>query len=333
MIVKPSILARKLLGLDANAFPQLAVQRFGAQPDLDKTWAQFEPVACTLVDSFYMTLDVRDLDELADQLDTVTPELRGIAYEGAGMGLMMRDTLAPRAWRLDAFLNDRGSDYRGLIYIGAGLVLPRLPVHPLRFVNRQDPLLRWLVMDGYGFFDAFFNWTAAIAARQVPAVVTGYARNGYDQGVGRSLWFCTGANVVRIIDTIATFPLHRRADLWSGIGLACAYAAGVMERSAIEELLAAAGAHRVHMATGAAIAAVFRRQSKMPAPHTDLAVDVTWSRTADQVADLALDVLQDAVYTGNPYAQWRSCIASAWQAEHELDEAVRGAAHAVRRAE
>lgn len=325
MILKTSTLARRLLGLDANAFPRLAIERLGPQPDLDKTWALFEPVARTLVDSFYLTLDVRDLDELADQLDTVAPELRGIAYEGAGMGLMIRDTLAPRAWRLDAFLNDRGSGYRCLIYIGAGLVLPRLPVHPLRFVNRQDPLLRWLVMDGYGFFDAFFNWAAAINAHRVPAAVTGYARNGYDQGLGRSLWFCTGANVARIVDTIAAFPAHRRADQWSGIGLACAYAAGVMDRGAIEELQAAAGPHQAHMATGAAIAAVFRRHSQMPAPHTDLAADMMWSRSADQVADLALDVLRDAVDADNPYARWRGCIAAAWQAEHEQGEAVRGA--------
>lgn len=331
MTLKASTLARMLLRLDANAFPQLAIERFGPQQDLGRTWLLFEPVARTLVDSFYLTLDVRDLDELADQLDTVTPELRGIAYEGAGMGLAMRDALAPRTWRLDAFLNDRGSDYQCLIYIGAGLVLPRLPVHPLRFVNQQNPLLRWLVMDGYGFFDAFFNWTSAIAARRVPATVTGYARNGYDQGLGRSLWFCTGANVTRIIDTIAAFPVHRRADQWSGIGLACAYAAGVMDRGAIEELLAAAGPHREHMATGAAMAAIFRRHSKMPAPHTDLAADVIWSRTADQVADLALDVLRDVVYADNLYARWRGCIATAWRAEHEVDGAVPDLA--LRRAE
>lgn len=319
MIIKPSTLARRVLGLDADAFPQLAVERFGPQPDLDQTWALFEPVARTLVDSFYLTLDVRDLDELADQLDTIAPELRGIAYEGAGMGLMMRDALAPRAWRLHAFLNDRGANYQALIYIGAGLVLPRLPLNPVRFVSRQDPLLRWLVMDGYGFFDAFFNWTSAIAQHQVPARVTGYARSGYDQGLGRSLWFCTGANVERIVDTIAEFPTHRRADQWSGVGLACAYAAGVMDRGAIEELLHAADGHQAAMATGAAIAAIFRRHSKMPAPHTDLACDVIWRRTADDVADLALAALPDvstASVSANPYAQWRRLIAATWLAEH-----------------
>jgi hypothetical protein len=94
-------LLKPVFPLSAEAFPKMAAQRFGAQEDMDKTWHTFEPVASTLVDFFYLTLDDPRHHVLVPRLESVAPELRGIAYEGAGMGLMLLDShldLVAQGW-------------------------------------------------------------------------------------------------------------------------------------------------------------------------------------------------------------------------------------------
>ncbi|MGH3613349.1 MAG: DUF1702 family protein [Pseudonocardia sp.] len=308
---------KPLFPLSADAFPRMAAARFGPQPDMDETWKRFEPVARTLVDSFSLSLDHSDPQRLAAALDEVRPELRGIAYEGAGMGLTLLDCLVPHRSRLATFVNGPGAPYRGLIYIGAGLVLPRVPRNTSRFLARQDPFHRGFVMDGYGFHEGFFAWRRTIGRHARPTSIGGYALNAFDHGLGRSLWFSTGANVDRIISTIDMFPPARQGDLWSGIGLACAYAAGVMDNHAVRTLLAAAGPHRADVAVGVAIASVFREQSGLPAPHTDLASDVVWAREASDLAATAVRLstgLRDRP-TGSAYQQWRTALRAAWVAD------------------
>jgi len=308
-------LLKPVFPLSAEAFPKMAAERFGAQEDMDKTWLAFEPVARTLVDTFYLTLDDPRHSVLVPRLESIAPELRGIAYEGAGMGLMLLDSLFPYKKRLPAFIHGPGAPYRCLVYIGAGLVLPRVPIRPSRFLASQDPFLRWLVMDGYGFYEGFFSWRDVVERHVPPRKIHGYAARAFDQGVGRSLWFSTGANVERIISTIGSFPAGRQGDLWSGIGVACAYAAGVMDRNAIVTLLDAAGPHRPDLAVGSAVASIFREQSGQAAPHTDLACEVVWGADAAAVAALAHDASRGLDHGGTEpaYERWRQRIGDAWR--------------------
>jgi hypothetical protein len=257
-------------------------------------------------------------------LNAVEVELRGIAYEGAGMGLMLLDSLGPWKNRLQAFLDGPGAPYICLVYIGAGLVLPRLPRQPERFMARLDPLYRWMVMDGYGFHEGFFSGRRTFDEKVIPARLSGYARRAFDHGVGRSLWFATGANVDRICDAISSFPADRQGDLWGGIGLACAYAAGVVDREMIQILGEAAGPHKAQMGVGAAIAATFRLQAGSSAPHTDLACDVLWGQSGDMVAQMANIARKDLPVDGvePAYEIWRQRLAMQFveRAEHEYQK-------------
>lgn len=311
--MKPSTVARRLLGLSADSFPTLAAARFGAQADMDLTWAQFEPVASTLVDSFYASLDVRDPERVKTVVDAYPPELRGIAYEGAGMALALWDSLVPGS-RLSYFAHGPGRPYRALVYIGAGLVLPRLPRSTARFLESVDPFHRWFVMDGFGFFEGFFHWEETTRHGHQPDLPGGYAHRAYDQGLGRSMWFSTGANTDRIVDTVSSFDPGRRPDLWGGLGLACAYAAGVMDADAMRTLMRAAGPYAPDFAAGAAVASTFRLQTRQPAPHTDLACRVIWGMHPDDVARLAvcLDESRAGMPTVTSYPRWRDALRDDW---------------------
>ena len=312
-IIKP------LFRLSPDVFPQMAAERYGRQEDLDKTWLNFEPVARTLVEGFQTALDDSRFEVLVPRLDAYEPELRGIVYEGAGMGLMLQDGLLPWSNRVQAFVEGPGARYICLVYISAGLVLPRVPLHPNRFLARMDPLLRWFAMDGYGFYEGFFSWRRTIEQQAIPKRITGYARRAFDHGLGRSIWFAAGANVQRISATIRTFPQERHGDLWSGIGLACAYAAGVVDGPTIEALRTAAGPYGTQMAVGAAIAASFRQQAGEPASHTELACEVLWGTSSEEVADVAAQARKNLPPDGAEpaYQIWRQRLATAYAAQSE----------------
>lgn len=235
------------------------------------------------------------------------------------MGLMLRDSLFPWSTELHKLIHGPGAPYRCLIHIGAGLVLARLPGNPMTFINAQQPLMRHFVADGYGFFDGFFKSKQVVTEKRTPARLHGYALNAYDQGVGRSLWFSSGAHVDRIHQAISRFPPSRQADLWSGIGLACAYAAGVLSTEAIQNLTKVSGPYASDVATGVAVAAVFRSQSELAAaPHTDLASQVLWETDANHLATDALAQLDQLLpgpiaASDNTYQQWRLALSQQWR--------------------
>ncbi len=204
-----------------------------------------------------------------------------------------------------------------MVYVGAGLALARLHKRPEQFMARLDPVVRWLVIDGYGFYEGFFSYRHTVEEQVTPAHLSGYARRAFDQGLGRSLWFSTGAHVDRIVERISAFPLARHADLWGGIGLACAYATGTAGRETISALRAAAGLHKSHMAVGATMAATFRQQAGNPAQHTDLACEVFCGLSGEMAAHLADIARKDLPADGvePAYEIWRQRIQAQFAAQ------------------
>lgn len=268
---------------------------------------RLEHIGFTFVQGYHAALDDDALEVLISKLNAVADELRGFAFEGAAMGLTLLDTLTPwKRGRLQAFLQGPGTPYTYIMHtgVGWGLALLHRRVEPP--LARLDPLLRWLAVDGYGFYHGYFHWPRSILGHVFPAHLTGYACHAFDQGLGRSLWFVDGADVTRIPITIATFPPSRHADLWSGVGLACAYA-GIVDRLALETLRAAAGPYRPHLAQGAAFAAKARQRAGNPADHTELVCIVLCGLSATAAAAITDVALQDLPSDGPrpAYEVWR----------------------------
>ncbi len=210
------------------------------------------------------------LDALSRELEQITPECRGFAYEGAAMALDILDQLKPRAHRVAALLRGPGAAHVFMVHVGVGWSMARFKWRIKARISRLDPLLRWLALDGLGFHEGYFHWQRHINSDGRPRVLRDYGLRAFDQGLGRSLWFVAGANPGRIVRSIAGFPASRHADLWSGIGLACAYAggAGVDE---MELLFRSAGSFSSNLAQGVVFAAAARDRAGNPVPHTDLA--------------------------------------------------------------
>lgn len=249
-------------------------------------WRRVETVALTVAEGYNIALEVRNFDALVARLNAYEEELRGFAYEGAGTGLMVLDCIMPWKQRLPAFVAGPGAPYMYLAYVGAGLGIARTHIPPERVLARVDPILVGLALDGYGFNQGFFSPHRYIRERRIPSHLSHYARHAFDQGVGRGIWFIEGADVKRVVATIATFPSARQADLWSGVGVAGGFTGGV-DRAEMELLRVAAGPYHTRLAHGATIAALARYIPGNLAAHTDLACEVWCGVSSDKAAHIA----------------------------------------------
>lgn len=261
------------------------------------TWKHLETVVRSAVGGYHAVLDGSRLADLIPRLDQTPLEFRGYAYEGAAMGLTGLDCLLPFGSRLRRYLDGPGRPHIYMVHIGAGEALARLRRKPEPFLARlPHPALRWLVLDGYGFHEGFFKPRRYVAEQRIPAHLSAFGRRVFDQGVGRSVWFRSGAAADEIARTIATFPAHRHADLWLGIGVACGYVGGVDKRT-VRAVRAAAGRHAPRLAVGTAFVAKGRIRAGNPIPDTDLACDVFCGRSSEEAAryvDAAFEDLPDS---------------------------------------
>jgi hypothetical protein len=312
-------LSKRVLGIEPG---ETSFARRGFRCDSAAVRRRLEEVGTSFVCGYHLALETGDGDLLAARIAAeVEPDWAGFAFEGAAMALTLLDVLVP--WgrgRLQRLLDGPGGVHVYIVHVGAGWALARLPVPVGRFLARLDPVLGWLALDGYGFHQGFFHWPRAVARQEVPRRLRGYARRVFDQGLGRSLWFVDGADPGRIAAEIAAFPAARRADLWSGVGLACAYAGGI-ERSAVAELRLRAGTCRAELAQGVAFAAKARLLAGNATPATALACAEVCGMTVEQVAAVTDRELPRGAggRTGSPevpaFEVWRQRIQRSFPAE------------------
>ncbi|WP_170210535.1 DUF1702 family protein [Saccharopolyspora antimicrobica] len=266
----------------------------------------------------------RPLDAEA-QLEALPVRFRGFAYEGAAMGFAVRDGLPLGSRRSVAeFLTGRAGSHSYMVYVGVGWALARLPRFrwPAVTANVPDDLLRGLVLDGYGFHQAYFHpdkyvhgqyrepsfpWPADIGQAGIDEII--------DQGIGRAMWFVGGADPDYVANLIDKFPKDRHSDLYSGAALAATYAGGVDERE-LKVFWDRAGEHRAFVAQASAFAATARSRAGLVVPHNELATRVLCGMSVADATDVSLRNQPDGPVGGDvpAYTVWRRRIAEEFRA-------------------
>lgn len=283
--------------------------------------ARLEAIPQAVVCGFEWAIDMRDQWELERRLDLVQPELRGFAYEGAAMALTVLDAMAAgRGRRAQAFLSGPAVPHTFLTYIGIGFAMSHLP-RPLWRTVVPDlsgtpyyPTMSWLAVDGYGFDQAYFHTDRVVGGQRRPAPYPWQGRADYfpravDQGIGRALWFIHSGRPRQLAAAVASFATDRRADLWSGVGLAAVFAGGA-DHTALTALAADAGEYRPQLAQGAVFAAKARVHSGYEPPHTAPGVSALCGMTVADAARLADDAVAGGLSgpDGPDYEIWRRKI-------------------------
>lgn len=298
---------RRFLGL-SPAEASFARRGFIARED--KARRHLENIGATFLSGYHAALEETGFVSLAQRLANVEIELQGFAFEGAAMGLALLDCFTP--WRKDrwrTFTERLGQSHIYMMHVGLGWALARLRRSVTSWLVQLDPVLGWLMVDGYGFHEGYFRWPRYVEQQAIPARLEGYERRVFDQGLGRSIWFVKGADVVAVTSAIKAFPSARRDDLWSGVGLACAYAGGC-GRAAIGSLQVASSGHLPALAQGVAFAAKTRHRAANLTPHTQTACRLICGHSAEELAAITDAALEDlSEERGLPaYEVWRRRI-------------------------
>ncbi|MGC5310332.1 DUF1702 family protein [Micromonospora zamorensis] len=239
-----------------------------------------ETVGGTFLDGYGIAAEARTPAAAEAPLATVPMRFRGFAHEGAAMAFAVRDGLRPGGRNVERFLAGAGADHIYMAYVGVGWAMARLPRIRWSTLHSPDPLLRWLVLDGYGFHQAYFRTEryvhdlyedSSLPWRDTAA--RDYASRATDQGIGRALWFIGGTDVDVVTGLVERFPRRRWPDLYSGIGLAATYAGGATEAE-LTALWDHAKDYRPQLAQGAAFAAGARATANLICPHNEVATRI-----------------------------------------------------------
>lgn len=303
----------------APSLAEVSFARRGFAEGDPQVTRQLESIPRSVVVGFEAGIEARDLAEITWRLDLVAPELQGFAYEGATMALTILDQLVPgHTGRSHELLTGPARRHSFLTYIGIGFAMARLP---RRFWSRvlpdlsgtpYYPDLSWLAVDGYGFDLAYFHTRRWVDEQRVPRPYpwlgdAGYFPRAVDQGIGRALWFIHVARPARVAEAVARFPAPRRSDLWSGVGLAAAFAGGASD-AALRQLQELAGEYAPELAQGASFAAKARAHAELVPPHTAAAVRALTGVSAVAAAgivDRAVDIAP-SVASSPTYDHWRT---------------------------
>ena len=269
-----------------------------------------EKIGTTFLFGYNNTLLNQKKAFLSKKLTEAELEYRGFAYEGVGMGLALLDNLPFNDRnRLSRFIEGNGNQHKYMLHVGAGWAVGKFPVNIERVIQKHDPLLRWLIVDGYGFHQAYFHTKKYVYNASIPEHLSPFTRHVFYQGVGRALWFVEGAQPGRIASRIKTFPKEFHSDLWSGTGLASTYAGGVGKEE-ISALIKLGQTYILDLAQGACFAAKAREHAGNPTSHTEMACQLICglsSADAARVTDecsLVLPLNNSEI----AYGLWRSKI-------------------------
>lgn len=288
--------------------------------------SRLEDVPRAVVCGFEWAMEARGIQEIAHRLELLDPEQRGFGYEGATMALTVLDVMG-RGRRTRELLNGPGRPHILLAYIGIGFAMARLPrvmwrkVLPDLTGQPFHPVMSWLAVDGYGFDLAYFHTRRWVDEQRVPASypwqgAPGYFPRAVDQGIGRALWFIHGARPERVDAAIRAFAEHRQPDLWSGAGLAAAFAGGC-GADTFAVLRRLAGQHAPELAQGAVFAIRARDLAGYVPEHSAVATRALTGLSVEAAVALADDSALPEGGSGPvpAYEHWRRAIRAHFRPE------------------
>ncbi len=204
------------------------------------------------------TEKINSLKEIIGFLDKEPREFRSIAYESASMVIGLKDLYITKTlndW--EEFREACRTEHSFHIDIGLGWAFAKMGMYPEDFLRSANPVVKRMVLDGIGYYYALFKGRSTIKSKDVPGEIKEDDINGFDQGLGRRLWYMVKGSVNDLAPLLQSFDGSRHADLWQGVGIACAYVGGNKEQ-ALEDLLNAARDYKKQLCIGITLAAISR---------------------------------------------------------------------------
>jgi len=223
-------------------------------------------------------LKEHQLEEVSAFLDAEPPEFRSVSYESASMEIASLDLSNGNElinWK--NFYQRSAKAHTFHMDIGLGWAFAKKEIPPAPYLESLQPVISWMIYDGIGYYNGLFNGRRTVKSQLVPVDIDQQTLPGFDQGVGRRLWYISKGDVDQLIQLIKPFHLSRHADLWRGVGIACGYVGGT-DKANLEQLLNHSAEFKDQFSTGITLAAISRHASNSITKDIELACEIICGR-------------------------------------------------------
>jgi hypothetical protein len=210
--------------------------------------------------------DDHELQEAVKHLDAEPPEYRSVSYESASMEIALKELsggLELNQWK--KFYLGAGNSHTFHMDIGLGWAFAKAEISPALYKDSLQLPVPWMVYDGIGYYYGLFRGRRTVRNKEVPDFLNSGSVHGFDQGLGRRLWYICKGDMDQLATLLHGFQASRKADLWRGIGIACAYVGG-LEKDSLERLAHLSAEYKSCLSTGIALAAISRFASGSISP-------------------------------------------------------------------
>lgn len=183
-------------------------------------------------------------DALINELNKFEIRYRSVAFEGASMGVALTSDF--ENWKAYAKASEKHATQ---VHIGLGWAIAEKQQDLTSTLFLVEAEMRVKVLDGFGYWNGLFQRRATIRTQQIPENIIPEFQAGFDQGVGRAIWYITKGEVDKVSNIINHFSKDRRAKLWQGIGVALTYVGGCSDEL-IAQLKTASGEFKMNLEKG-----------------------------------------------------------------------------------
>ena len=236
-------------------------------------------------------------------LESADMEFRSIAYESASMSIALEDFKQGEQLNLwTQFLSQAASAHATQVYVGLGWALAQTLKNPMLYLPALNPMLRYRVLDGYGYYEGVFRRRRTVINQLKLAVDDVVASGALDQGLGRSMWYHSRGVFSDAKATIEGFAAERQKDLWRGLGIAIAYVGGCTDDQ-LFDIFSETRAFQPQLAAGALMAQVSRNESGCVSADTQRTAELWWGINEVPLAE-ALALNRKNELLPNAYQNW-----------------------------
>lgn len=226
------------------------------------------------------TADDASLIALLEQNDKT---FISIAYEASAMERALLDfnvnAFALPHWQ--AFLH-QAPEHSTQIHIGLGWAIAKRRIALAQVEAAIEPQQVPRVLDGVGYCEGTFKQRIAVKEMKTPEWLNGNLHKGYDQGLGRSLWYTAKAEPESLTSLITPFAEERKQDLWRGVGIALAYVGGCDEEK-LQQLKTLSGTFTADLAVGVTLATLSRKTASTINADTELTCQLICNADVESV--------------------------------------------------
>jgi hypothetical protein len=198
--------------------------------------------------------EIRDPNEMIQQLGMVDKEFRSMAFEGASMAIAIKSIEQQEELKSWLMFLEANPYYATQITIGMGWAIGEKNLNPDSILKNLNPMAQARALDGFGYYMGLFRRRVSIRTQQIPEGIPDNLQLAFDQGVGRSLWYISKGDLEMLERMMDSFPAYRQKHMWRGIGVACPVVGGCHSQH-LNALRLLSGDFKNQIATGCALAA------------------------------------------------------------------------------